>query len=142
MIAGPRAINSIAMKKSLRITILVLIIVLFLIGCVEREEEFDLKKKPSSTEDNIISISEILKDPQEYKNSIVTIEGVVEPGLAFEFVNEQPYRVDDGSGKIWVITKGVMPQKGQRVRVRGVVHTPYQIKGRRYQVAVVEVKRY
>ncbi len=129
------------MKKTIKI-IALLLLVLMLLGCVEKEEEFDLKKKQALTEDNIVKISEIIEKPGEYKNSIVTIEGTVEPGLAFEFVNEQPYLVDDGTGKIWVITKAVMPKKGQKVKVRGVVHTPYQIKGRRYKVAIVEVKRY
>ncbi len=129
------------MKGTTRIIVL-LIAVFVISGCVEKEEEFSLQKKEVLTEDNIVSIAEIINRPAEFKNSIVTIEGIAEPGLAFEFVNEQPYLVDDGTGQIWVVTKAVMPKKGQKVKIRGVVHTPYQIKGRRYKVAIVEVKRY
>ncbi len=122
----------------------VLSIALFLIvaACVEKEEEVGGKQKGKTGSEVIVSIGEILKEPSKFKDSIVTIAGQAEPGLAFEFVNEQPYLLKDSTGQIWVITRGLMPSKGQKIKVRGAVQTPYQIKGRRYEVAIVEIKRY
>ncbi len=123
---------------------LVILIVLFLFtpACVEKEEDVGKKQEAKANSEIIISIGEILKNPSKFEDSIVTVAGEAEPGLAFEFVNEQPYLLKDPTGQIWVITKGLMPEKGQKIKVRGAIQTPYQIKGRRYEVAIVEIKRY
>nr|NIV35598.1 hypothetical protein [Anaerolineae bacterium] len=55
-----------------------------------------------------------------------------------EFVDEQPYLLEDGTGEVWIITREVMPPEGTKVTVTGTVRVPYQIKGRRYEVAVIE----
>ncbi len=70
------------------------------------------------------------------------MRGRVEPGLAFQFVNEQPYRLIDAGGALWVVTEREMPPAEQEITVRGVVAVPYQIKGRRYEVALLERERF
>jgi len=126
-------------RKTIVLSVALLLIT---ISCVEKEEDIGRQHKAKTSSEIIISIGEILKNPSKFKDSIVTVAGEAEPGLAFEFVNEQPYLLKDSTGQIWVITKGLMPEKGQKVKVRGAVQTPYQIKGRRYEVAIVEIKRY
>ncbi len=130
------------MRPEVKITAAILLISILVFACVQREEKVEEKKKKTVNKEAVLNIGEILKNPLKFKDSIVTVQGEAEPGLAFEFVNEQPYLLKDSTGQIWVITKGLMPQKGQKVRVRGAVQIPYQIKGRQYDVAIVEIKRY
>lgn len=138
-----------------------LAVVLFLIilaGCVEKEEAVVATEKkpapslaeeaPEAPETQVqvekkagLTIADILNNPAAYEGKEVTLRGRATPGLAFEFVDEQPYLLSDGTGEIWVITRGTMPMQGAEVTVRGRVVTPYQIKGRHYEVAIIEIER-
>ena len=135
--------------------VLFLLTMLILAGCVEKEEAVvATEKKPLSKEVSEalpqeekvekragITIADILNNPAAYEGKEVTLRGIATPGLAFEFVDEQPYLLSDGTGEIWVITRGVMPAQGTEVTVRGEVVVPYQIKGRHYEVAIIEIER-
>ncbi len=135
--------------------VLFLLTMLILAGCVEKEEAVvATEKKPLSKEVSEalpqeekvekrvgITIADILNNPAAYEGKEVTLRGIATPGLAFEFVDEQPYLLSDGTGEIWVITRGVMPAQGAEVTVRGEVVVPYQIKGRHYEVAIIEIER-
>ena len=113
-------------------------------SCVEQEREVGQKpvkaveEKPRAQG---LTVSEIVGNAAAFQGREVIISGEALPGLAFEFIDEQPYTLDDGTGRIWVITTGVMPAEGSRVTVRGTVRAPYQIKGRRFEVAVLESGR-
>jgi len=85
-----------------------------------------------------VEVRRILDDPAAFAGRDVTVHGQALPGLAFEFINEQPYQLDDGSGVIWVVTSGTLPAEGVEVTVRGTVAVPYQIKGRSYDVVIRE----
>ncbi len=139
----------------MRLAVLFLLTMLILAGCVEKEEAVvATEKKPLSKEVSEalpqeekvekrvgITIADILNNPAAYEGKEVTLRGIATPGLAFEFVDEQPYLLSDGTGEIWVITRGVMPAQGAEVTVRGEVVVPYQIKGRHYEVAIIEIER-
>jgi hypothetical protein len=83
------------------------------------------------------SISEMLGAPGQYKGREVTVTGKVKAGMAFEFIEEQPYIINDGTGEIWIATTGAVPEDGSVYTVSGTFESPYQIKGRRYAAAVV-----
>ncbi len=118
-----------------------IICALLLAGCVEKESPVGEKAGPREREAKVVSIAAVLDRRDLYRGREVTVSGKVTPGLAFEFVNEQPYLLDDGTARIWVITKTVVPEEGSWVTVRGRVVMPYQIKGRRYDIAIVETER-
>ncbi|RMG73488.1 MAG: hypothetical protein D6710_03325 [Nitrospirae bacterium] len=126
-------------RKSL---ILILGVFIFFTSCVEKQEEFGRGKEPSKETVKVTPIGDIISSPERFRDSIVTLSGTAEPGLAFEFVNEQPYLLKDSTGQIWVITKGIMPKRGESVMVQGAVQSPYQIKGRQYDVVIIEIKRF
>jgi len=118
------------------------IILLLVSSCTERESPIGSREKAHpSTSSGITPIGKIIERPDEFTGKRVTIRGEAEPGLAFEFVNEQPYLLKDTTGQIWVITSSVMPPKGSPVTIEGEVVSPYQIKGRRFEIAVIERKR-
>ncbi len=130
-----------------------LLMLLLLPGCVEKEVAMvgDVEGADASGEGatsgilqqsgDELRIGDILENPEAYEGKEVVLRGTVTPGLAFEFVDEQPYLLSDGTGDIWIVTRGTMPMQGAEVRVRGIVVVPYQIKGRHYEVAVVEIER-
>ena len=74
-------------------------------------------------------IGRVLADPMRYQNRSVTIEGRV-TGSVGAFV-AGGYQVDDGSGKIYVIsTNRGVPNKGAQVKVTGNVTPGLNVMGR------------
>jgi hypothetical protein len=65
------------------------------------------------------SINDILADPSRYANKNVTVKGEVTQSVSV--LGHGSYRIEDGSGSLWVVsTKGV-PRKGARVKVTGKI---------------------
>ena len=87
-------------------------------------------------------IGRVLQEPTRYQNRSVTIEGRVTtayganvPGLNIPGV----YQVDDGTGKIYVLsTRGGVPGRDARVRVKGTVTPGLQVAGRSIGTALRE----
>lgn len=130
------------LKKRILTSLLILIVVSLLLSCVGKEDIVGLKESGSSeVKAEGTKISAILANSSSYHGRAVTVVGKASGGRAFQFVNEQPYRVDDGTGEIWVVTSGIVPQEDSTVAVTGRVEAPYQIKGRRYEVALIESQR-
>lgn len=73
-------------------------------------------------------ISRILNDPIRYQNRDVTVEGQV-TGSVGAFI-AGAYQVDDGTGKIYVLSNRGVPSKGVRVRVRGNVTPGLSLMGK------------
>ncbi len=114
----------------------------FSAACVEKEKALEAKKSaPLERRAKGLDIAVVLAEAGSYRDREVTVSGNAAPGLAFEFVDEQPYLLNDGTGEIWVITTDVMPAQDAWVTVTGTVRAPYQIKGRNYTVVIVEARR-
>ena len=65
------------------------------------------------------SINRIMAEPARYANQDVTVEGTVTQSVSL--LGHGSYRIDDGTGSLWVVsTKGV-PRKGARVKVTGKI---------------------
>jgi len=128
------------MRRALPI-IISLALLSYLLSC-EKEETIGERGKRIEKARDITSIARLLEKRDRYKEKLVVVSGRATPGLAFEFVNEQPYLLDDGTGQIWVITTGTIPQKGRIITIKGKVFMPYQIKGRRYEIVIMEMERW
>lgn len=124
-------------------TCLLLGLVITTVSCTESRQDIDLEIG-SSTErpGEFLSVDDLFQDLQKYVNKPVEVSGVVETGLAFEFVSEQPYRLKGSANKLWVITRGMSPKEASFVTIRGMLVSPYQIKGRRYKLVLVEEERF
>jgi hypothetical protein len=64
-------------------------------------------------------IGRILDEPNRYRDRNVTVEGRVE--RSFGAVIAGVYQVDDGTGKLYVLSKSGVPRSGSRVQVNGRV---------------------
>jgi hypothetical protein len=106
------------MKKPSRL-LLVSIAALFLSGC------------------GSVKIGKILSDPNRYRNKTVSVEGNVDN--SFGALVAGFYQVHDDTGKIYVISsRGGVPSRGARVRVKGKVIEGITIAGRSFGTAIRE----
>ncbi len=64
-------------------------------------------------------IGRILDEPDHYRNRMVKVEGRVEHSAGAYTAGA--YQVDDGTGRIIVISNRGVPRKGARVTVKGQV---------------------
>jgi hypothetical protein len=83
-------------------------------------------------------ISEINDRPQDYEDKQVSIKGKVIETLSIPFVQKGLYQMDDGSGKIWVISQSRIPSRGEKVVVKGEVKTGFSIGNRTFGTIVAE----
>jgi hypothetical protein len=83
-------------------------------------------------------ISSILERPDKYMDRNVYIGGEVMRTYSVNLVIAEAgaYQIDDGSGKIWVITRTGVPREGAKVGLKGRVDTGIKI-GREVFGAVV-----
>ncbi len=73
------------------------------------------------------SINHILAEPDRYARREVGITGsVVE---SYSVLGRGAYRVDDGTGKLWVVTTRNAPRKGARVGVKGKIKNGFDLGG-------------
>jgi hypothetical protein len=64
-------------------------------------------------------IGRILDEPQHFRNRTVRVQGTVDRSIG-AFVTGV-YQVEDGTGKIYVLSNSGVPRKGSRVSVKGKV---------------------
>ncbi len=64
------------------------------------------------------TIARILAEPQRYvdRGDVGLVGDVIE---SVSFLGRGAYKLDDGTGTIWVISKRGVPRRGARVEVRG-----------------------
>lgn len=101
---------------------------LFATGCPERR-----------------SIADIEANPGRYQNKEVAIAGVVRDSYGLTIpgtrIGGGAYKIDDGTGSIWVVTEGSVPAKGAEIGVRGVVGSGVSWKGKNYGLGILEKER-
>lgn len=70
-------------------------------------------------------IGDVLKNPRGYAEKEVTISGEVTDVLSFVFIKY--FRVKDSTGEIVVVTERPVPNKGERISVKGIVKEAFSI---------------
>jgi hypothetical protein len=112
------------MRISRRISLLALLLVgtFLFTACPQRE-----------------SISKILADPARYHDKEVGITGTVTD--AYGVLNTGAYELDDGTGKIWVVTRRGVPSRGARVGAKGRVYSGFNLSGRMLGTVLEESDR-
>jgi hypothetical protein len=91
------------------------------------------------------SIGDIEANPTRYQNKEVAIAGTVQDSYGINIpgtkVRGGAYKIDDGTGSIWIFTEEGVPTKGAQVGVRGVLGSGVNWKGRNYGLGVYEKDR-
>lgn len=85
------------------------------------------------------TISKISQNPARYHNKDVTVVGRVTD--SYGALGTGIYELDDGTGKIWVMTTRGVPSKGARVAASGRVQTGVSFGGRNYGMVLEEQNR-
>ena len=81
-------------------------------------------------------IGRIEDNPSRYRNHTVRIEGNVTNSIGAGIAGG--YQVDDGTGKIFVISNRVVPRKGTRVSVSGTVMNGVTLGSQSFGTAIQE----
>jgi hypothetical protein len=84
-----------------------LLFVLFLSGCEQK------------------TINEIKSDPGRFAKNEVVIVGTVVRSVSV--MGNGVYEIDDGTGKLWVVSRNGVPRKGAKIGVKGKVHDAYDL---------------
>ncbi len=95
---------------------------------------FVLTACPSQT-----TISKINADPGRYRNKEVGIVGTVTD--SYGVLGQGAYEIDDGTGRLWVVTRRGVPTKGSRVGAKGRVYTGFNFGGRSFGTVLEETDR-
>lgn len=84
-------------------------------------------------------ISSIIQSPEKYMSKEVAVAGNVTQSYAVNLLITEmgAYQVDDGSGKIWVITRAGVPAEGAQVGLKGTVSSGVKL-GREVFGAVIK----
>lgn len=85
------------------------------------------------------TISRINQDPGRYRNKEVGLIGTVTN--SYGVLGNGVYELDDGTGRIWVVTTRGVPSRGARVGVSGRVYTGLEYGGRNYGLGLKEEHR-
>ena len=86
-------------------------------------------------------ILNIKNNIEEFKNQEVTLNGEVIETLAIPFVRTGAYQLDDGSGRIWVLSAKNVPERGNQVIVTGTITVGVELGGKRFGVMVKETNK-
>ena len=83
-----------------------------------------------------VKIGRILDEPNRFQNRVVRVDGVVDS--SFGAVVTGVYRVEDNTGKIYVLSNGGVPRKGARVSVKGRVMNGITLGSRSFGTTIRE----
>ncbi|OGG55653.1 MAG: hypothetical protein A3F84_23880 [Candidatus Handelsmanbacteria bacterium RIFCSPLOWO2_12_FULL_64_10] len=71
------------------------------------------------------TIGQVLSDPQRYADREVGVEGNVIQN--YSVLGRGAYQIEDGTGRLWVVSEKGVPRKGARVRVKGKVREGFDL---------------
>lgn len=87
-----------------------------------------------------VKIGDLTSNAGRYANKEVTITGTVVS--SFGLLGQGAFEVDDGSGKIWVLSENFgVPSKGARVGITGRVTEGVSLGGRSFAVALRQTQK-
>ncbi len=112
------------MNSRRRLTFLSIIfsITLFAAACPQRE-----------------TISKINADPGRYRNKDVTVAGNVID--SYGVLGRGVYEIDDGTGRLFVVTERGVPSRGSRVGAKGRINTGFSFGGKNFGTVLLESDR-
>lgn len=107
---------------------LVLFVAVFAAACPERTSIADIEANPSKYLDKEVAVAGTVKDSY----------GISIPGTP---IRGGAYKIDDGTGSIWIFTEEAVPSKGTQIGVKGKIGSGVNWKGRNYGLGMYEKDR-
>src|SRR5258708_1265296 len=71
------------------------------------------------------TINQIMADLQRYAKKDVTVVGKVVK--SYSVMGNGAYQIDDGTGKLWVVSKTGVPREGAHVAVKGTIRDGFSL---------------
>ena len=71
------------------------------------------------------SINQIKAEPSRYAHQEVAVVGTVTRSISV--LGKGAYEVEDGTGKLWVVSKTGVPREGARVAVKGEIRDAFNL---------------
>ncbi len=91
------------------------------------------------------SIADIEANPSRYQNKEVAIAGTVRDSYGINIPGTRlrggAYKIDDGTGSIWIFTEEGVPTNGAQVGVRGRIGSGVNWHGKNYGLGLYEKDR-
>lgn len=91
------------------------------------------------------SIADIEANPSRYQNKDVAIAGTVQDSYGVNIPGTKlrggAYKIDDGTGSIWIVTENAVPTKGTQIGVKGMIGNGVNWNGRNYGLGLYEKDR-
>jgi hypothetical protein len=92
-----------------------------------------------------VSIAEIEANPSRYQNKDVAVAGIVRDSYGVNIpgtpIRGGAYKIEDGTGSLWIFTDDIVPGRGAEVGVKGRVGSGVSWKGRNYGLGLYEKDR-
>lgn len=93
-----------------------------------------------------VSIADIEANPGRYYDKDVAVAGTVQNsyGVSIPIISNGSggiYKVDDGTGSIWVMTRRSVPSKGARLGIKGKIQNGVNYNGKNYGLVLMEDDR-
>jgi hypothetical protein len=92
------------------------------------------------------SIGDIEANPSRFYDKTVAVAGTVENsyGVSIPIVRNGSggiYKIDDGTGEIWVLTNRTVPSRGAQLGVKGKIQNGVNFNGKNYGLVLIEDDR-
>ena len=71
------------------------------------------------------TVNQVIADPSRYRNREVKLSGTVVD--SYSLVNRGAYRIDDGTGQLWIVSDNGVPRKTARVDVKGTIREGFNL---------------
>lgn len=71
------------------------------------------------------TVNQIMADPSRYRNREVRLSGSVVD--SYGAANRGAYRIDDGTGQLWIVSDNGIPRRSARVTVKGTVRDGFSL---------------
>lgn len=72
-----------------------------------------------------LTLNQIITDPSRYRDREIRVSGAVVD--SYSLVNRGAYRIDDGTGQLWVVSETGVPRRSARVTVKGRVREGFNL---------------
>lgn len=91
------------------------------------------------------SIADLESNPGKYENKTVKIKGIVRDsnGMNIPFIGIRGgcYKLDDGTGSIWICSEEGVPTRGAELKVKGTLQSGAVYRGKNYGLVIIEKSR-